>query len=191
MYFEPWDVQAVQIGTALGKRDEVEQQIAAVKAQFSEAAAAHPEFAGTKIVFLQNKISNGSAIAYQEGLSTDFLTELGFVVPDEINEFTPEASSGGQAYIPLENMSVLNSADGLIWGTEQDSDRTALENEPLVAALTPMKTGQVVYTDGVTAGAIYFTSLLSLPHVIDALVPAVAEALAGQGPSATERKSVV
>lgn len=185
MYFEPWDVQALQIGTALGKQDEVEQQIAAVKEQFAEAAAAHPEFADTKIVFLQNQISNGNAIAYQEGLSTDFVTALGFEVPEEIDAFAPDDGSGGQAYIPLENIGVLNSADVLIWGTEKDSDRTALENEPLVAGLGPMSSGQVVYTDAVTAGAIYFTSLLSLPHVIDVLVPALADALAGEGPSAT------
>lgn len=185
VYFEPWDVQALQIGKALGKQEEVEEQIAAVKAQFAAAAAAHPEFGATKIVFLQNQISDGSAIAYQEGLSTDFLTELGFVVPEEINEFAPDDGSGGQAYIPLENLGALNAADVLIWGTEDESDRTALENERLVAALTPMENGRVVYTDGVTAGAIYFTSLLSLPHVIDELAPALADALAGQGPAAT------
>ena len=35
------------------------------------------------------------------------------------------------------------------------------------------------YPDGTLAGAIYFTSPLSLPYVLDELVPLLAEAVAG------------
>ena len=80
---------------------------------------------------------------------------------------------------------LLNAADLLIWGTESQDDVTALEAEPFVAAIDAMKKKSVVYTDGVTAGAIYFTSPLSLPYVIDALVPALADAVAGDGPGRT------
>lgn len=38
---------------------------------------------------------------------------------------------GEQAYIPWWRRSgVLNSADVLLWGTEKDADRTALEKVP-------------------------------------------------------------
>ena len=36
-----------------------------------------------------------------------------------------------------------------------------------------------MFTDGVTAGAIDFTSPLSLPDVLDRLVPALASTIAG------------
>ncbi|OZE93815.1 ABC transporter substrate-binding protein [Rhodococcus sp. 15-2388-1-1a] len=177
-YFEPWDVQAEKIGRALGKKTEVDALIDGVDQKFADAAAAHPEFAGTKAIFLQNAFYEGKAIAYQDGLSTDFLTELGFVIPDDIDAYVP-ADGSAQASIPLENLSVLNAADVLIWGTEEPGDRTELEKEAMYDALEPVKDGNLVFTDGVTAGAIYFTSVLSLPYVIDKLVPALDDALGG------------
>ncbi|MET0196123.1 MAG: iron-siderophore ABC transporter substrate-binding protein [Rhodococcus fascians] len=183
-YFEPWDVQARSIGAAVGKKDEVENLIAGVDEKFAAARAEHPEFEGTKAIFLQNAIYDGDAIAYQNGLSTDFLTDLGFVVPSDIDEFAP-ADGSGQAYIPLENLSVLDSADVLLWGTEKPEDRTALEQERVYRNLERVKENKLVFTDGVTAGAIYFTSVLSLPYVIDKLVPAFAGTLAGGGAATT------
>lgn len=177
-YFEPWDIQADKIGRALGKKTEVDALIDGVNQKFADAAAAHPEFAGKKAIFLQNAFYEGKAIAYQDGLSTDFLTELGFVIPDDIDAYVP-ADGSAQASIPLENLSVLNAADVLIWGTEEPGDRTELEKEAVYGALAPVQDGTLVFTDGVTAGAIYFTSVLSLPYVIDKLTPALDEALGG------------
>ena len=177
-YFEPWDVQAEKIGRALGKKTEVDALIDGVNQKFADAAAAHPEFADKKAIFLQNAFYEGKAIAYQDGLSTDFMTKLGFVVPDDIDAYVP-ADGGGQASIPLENLSVLNAADVLIWGTEGPGDRAELEKEAVYDALEPVEDGNLVFTDGVTAGAIYFTSVLSLPYVIDKLAPALDEALDG------------
>ncbi|SNT53097.1 iron-siderophore ABC transporter substrate-binding protein [Rhodococcoides kyotonense] len=183
-YFEPWDVQARNIGKALGKEAEVEEQIDAIADKFAAARSENPEFDGTKAIFLQNAFYDGAAIAYQNGLSTDFLTDLGFVVPSEIDQYATDG--GGQANIPLENLSVLNAADVLLWGTETPEDRTTLEQEPVYQNLDAVKENKLVFTDGVTAGAIYFTSLLSLPYVIDNLTPAFASTLAGDGAATTE-----
>ncbi|RRQ24950.1 ABC transporter substrate-binding protein [Rhodococcus sp. Eu-32] len=183
-YFEPWDVQARNIGKALGKANEVDQQIDAVEQKFEAARAEHPEFVGTKAIFLQNAFYDGAAIAYQNGLSTDFLTDLGFVVPSEIDRYAPP-EGGGQAAIPLENLSVLDTADVLLWGTEKPEDRTALEQEPVYRNLDAVEEDKLVFTDGITAGAIYFTSLLSLPYVVDKLTPAFASTLAGDGAATT------
>jgi iron complex transport system substrate-binding protein len=183
--FEPWDVQARSIGEALGKTDRVEELIQGIDDKFAAARAAHPEFEGTKAVFLQNAFYDGAAIAYQNGLSTDFLTDLGFVVPSDIDAFAPP-EGGGQANIPLENLSVLNTADVLLWATESPTARTTLEQEPVYRNLDAVKENKLVFTDGVTAGAIYFTSLLSLPYMIDKLTAAFASTLAGDGASTTE-----
>lgn len=182
--FEPWDVQARSIGAAVGKKDEIEELIAGVDEKFAAAKAEHPEFDGTKAILLQNAFYDGEAIAYQNGLSTDFLTDLGFVVPSELDAFAT-ADGSGQAYIPLENLSVLDSADVLLWATEKPEDRTALEQERVYQNLERVKANELVFTDDVTAGAIYFTSVLSLPYVIDQLAPAFASTLAGDGAATT------
>ena len=74
----------------------------------------------------------------------------------------------------------------LLWATESPDDRTALEAEPLYSALEAVKDGRLVFTDGVTAGAIYFTSPLSLPFVLEHLVPALASTVGGEGPATIE-----
>ena len=47
--------------------------------RFADTAAAPQQFAGVPAIFLQSPYYEGHAIAYQDGLSTDFLTDLGFV----------------------------------------------------------------------------------------------------------------
>jgi iron complex transport system substrate-binding protein len=185
-YFSPWDDQAELIGQALGREDEMDAIVSDVRDQFRAAAEEHPEFEGQQIVFLQNAIYDGRAIAYQDGLSTHFLTDLGFTVPDELDPFVRE---GEQAYIPVERLDVLDVADVLLWATESPDDRTALEAQPIFRRLEEVEDGRVVFTDGVTAGAIYFTSVLSLPFVLDQLVPALASTLAGEGPAQTTAPS--
>jgi iron complex transport system substrate-binding protein len=163
------------IGKALGKEGEAAEQVDGIKGDFAAAAEEHPEFAGTPAVFLQNAFYDGSAIAYQDGLSTAFLTDLGFGIPKEIDEYAAD----GQAYIPMENLDVLNNADVLVWGTEADTDRADLEKEALYRNLDPVKNGHLAFTDSTLAGAIYFTSPLSLPYVLDELVPKLATAVEG------------
>jgi len=175
-YFEPWDVQALAIGRAMGKEDEVTALIDGIKDDFAQTAAAHPEWEGMSAVFLQNAFYDGNAIAYQDGLSTEFLTDLGFVVPKELDEY---ATPDGQAYIPTENLDVLDAADVLIWGTETDKDRSALEEEELYRRVDAVQGGNLVFTGGELAGAIYFTSPLSLPYVLDTLVPQLETAVQG------------
>ena len=111
-YFEPWDVQALDIGRALGKEDDVVELVDGILAEFADAARA-PGVGRHHGVFLQNAFYDGGAIAYKDGLRTDFLTDLGFVIPAEIDEFS---QAEGQAYIPIEKLDVLNNADVLIWG---------------------------------------------------------------------------
>jgi iron complex transport system substrate-binding protein len=181
-WFSAWRDQLALIGAALGRPDEARAIVEDIDEQFAEAASAHPEFAGAKAVLLQNAFYDGQAIAYQEGLSTDFLTDLGFDIPAELDPFVTEAE-GSQAFIPLEQLATLDAADVLVWATESPEDRTNLEAVPVYGALEEVQAGRLVFTDGLTAGAIYFTSPLSLPYALDKLVPALSSTLAGEGPA--------
>ncbi|MFC4945516.1 ABC transporter substrate-binding protein [Pseudonocardia sp. GCM10023141] len=176
--FAPWDVQTVQVGRAMGKEREATDLVAGIKAKFAAAAAAHPRFGGVPVIFLQAPFYEGKAIAYQNGLSTAFLTDLGFVVPPDLARFAP-ADDTTQAYIPLENLGTLNAGKVLIWATENAAARTELEAQPLYRQLTPVKQGNLVFTEPELAGAIYFTTPLSLPFVLDRLLPKLDQALKG------------
>ncbi len=174
MWFSPWTEILTLIAQAVGKGAKGDELKVSVESKFTDAAAANPDFAGKKAIFLQNAVYDGNLIAYPRGLSTEFLTDLGFEIPAEIDPYVKE---GEQAYIPVEKISVLNSADVLVWGTEKDADRTALEKVPGFTSLTAVKAGRSVYTGGELAGAIYFASPLSLPYVVDKLVPMLAAAV--------------
>lgn len=176
-YFAPWRTQTELIGKACSLEKETADLIAGVDKKFADAAAANPQFAGAKVIFLQNAVYDGNVVAYQQGLSTDFLTDLGFTIPSEIDEFVSDSEDLGQAYIPIEQLSVLNAADVLIWGTESQEDVDALMSTPGFTDLAAVQANRSIYTGGELAGAIYFTSPLSLPYVVDQLVPQLAAAL--------------
>lgn len=172
-WFAHWQDQLALIASAVGRAAGGEVVASGVADRFASAAAAHPELAGRKAIFLQGAAYDGSLIASQAGLGTEFLTDLGLVVPSEIDEFVVE---GEQAYVPVERIDVLDAADVLIWGTESDEDQGALEALPGFADLAAVRAGRSIYTGGVLAGAIYFSSPLSLPYIVDELVPQLASA---------------
>lgn len=173
-WFEPWPDQTLLVGRALGREAAAQQLVDGLRKRFADEAAAHPQFAGVPAIFLQAPYYEGSAIAYQDGLSTEFLTDLGFVVPKALDAFTTDDA---QAYIPVEKLDVLDAGRVLIWATENDQARTELEKNKLFGQLEAVKTGRSLYTGGELAGAIYFSTVLSLPFVLDQLVPQLTEAL--------------
>ncbi|HEY5821489.1 MAG TPA: ABC transporter substrate-binding protein [Propionibacteriaceae bacterium] len=167
-YFEPWTIQTSQIGAAVGRPAEAAQLIADIQRRYRDAAAAHPQFANQKAVFLQAPYYEGNAIAYQDGLGTDFITDLGFTVPKEIDAY---ATEDGQAYLPVEKLDVLDVADVLIWATENDAARAELEKNKLFGQLRAVREGCSLYTGAELSGAIYFSTVLSLPYILDTLLP--------------------
>jgi iron complex transport system substrate-binding protein len=102
------------------------------------------------------------------GWRTDFLTNMGFTIPD----------AGGEL-VPRDKMaSVLDNADVLIWKTESDDEQAALLADPNVAKLRATIGKRNVFTGKDLAGAIAFASTLSYPAVADQLPPLLARVLA-------------
>ena len=93
-WFEPWPTQTVMVGKALGKEAEAQRLVDELAKRFADEAAAHPQFAEVPAIFLQAPYYEGNAIAYQDGLSTDFLTDLGFVIPKELDAVRPGGGPG-------------------------------------------------------------------------------------------------
>ncbi|UPK75844.1 ABC transporter substrate-binding protein [Nocardioidaceae bacterium SCSIO 66511] len=178
-YFSPWPVQTRLIGDALGLRPEADKLIDDIKSRFRSEASKHPEFADKSIVFLQNAVYDSTYIAYPDGLGTEFLTALGFTVPGYLDQYRRE---GAQAYIPAEKIDIIDGADVLLWATEKPADLDRFEGEATFMNLAPVEEGRSAYTDGTLAGAIYFTSPLSLPYILDRLPAMLADAVRGGVP---------
>jgi iron complex transport system substrate-binding protein len=167
-FFEPWKDQATAIGQAVFKADDMAKLIAGVDAKFTEVGKNSPQFAGKKVLLLGGTFYQDSVRVTTAGWRTEFLTKMGFVIPDT-----------GGGLVPRDKMaSVLDGADALIWTTESDEEQAALLADPIIAKLPATVGKHNVFTGKDLAGAIAFASTLSYPVVADQLPPLIAKALA-------------
>ena len=174
-FFEPWKDQANTIGQAVFKYDEMTKLIASVDDAFTNAGKNNGSFSGKKALIVSGTYFEDSAVVTPADWRTDFLTQLGFTVPEDIGEYV----DGDQALVPRERMvSVLDSADVLIWTTESEEEQAALLADPTFAELKATKSDHNVLTGKELAGAIAFASVLSYPVVADRLPPMLAKVLA-------------
>ncbi|BBY58786.1 ABC transporter substrate-binding protein [Mycolicibacterium sarraceniae] len=174
-FFEPWKDQATAVGTAVFQGEQMKQLIAGIDGKFADIAKNNTAFKDKKALLVGGSFFGGTLTATLPGWRTDFLTAMGFQVPDSITAFAADAQ---QAAIPRDKLAeALDSADVLIWSTESDADQAALLADPAVAALTATKTNRNVFTGKDLAGAIAFASPLSYPVVADQLPPLLSRAL--------------
>jgi iron complex transport system substrate-binding protein len=167
-FFEPWKAQATAIGQAVFKNDDMAKLVAGVDEKFAAVGKNNPQFAGKKVLLVGGTFFEDSVRVTTPGWRTDFLTNMGFTVPD-----------AGAGLVPRDKMaSVLDDADVLIWTTESDDEQNALLADPVVSRLRATTAYRNVFTGKDLAGAIAFSSTLSYPVVADQLPPLIAKALA-------------
>jgi iron complex transport system substrate-binding protein len=166
-FFEPWKAQATAIGQAVFKNDDMAKLVAGVDEKFAGVGKNNPQFAGKKVLLVGGTFFEDSVRVTTPGWRTDFLTNMGFTVPD-----------AGAGLVRRDKMaSVLDDADVLIWTTESDDEQTALLADPVVSKLRATTANRNVFTGKDLAGAIAFASTLSYPVVADQLPPLIAKAL--------------
>ena len=169
-FFEPWKIQAQAIGQSVFRTDQMERLIDAVDAKFIALGKQHPQFNGKTVLLLQGQLYRDAALAIMPGWRTEFLTTMGLRIPDSIKEFAVDY----RAFVPRKNIKpVLDSADVVIWMTENPDEKAGLLADPDVT------TGQThhIFTTQDQAGAIAFSSTLSYPVLADQLAPLIASAL--------------
>lgn len=179
LYFSSWQDQTRQVARAMGRSSEGEALITGVADAYAAAAAAHPEFAGLSATFSQGAPYDGNAYVYPDGLNTDFLTDLGFVMTPGLERFTD--SNNAQALISAENISLID-ADVIVFATDSADAVQATLGFGTTSSLKAVSGGHAVFTDAELAGAIYFLTPLSQKYVLDELVPRLEKAVAGTSP---------
>lgn len=178
----PWQDQTRTIGTALGREEQADALVADVEARFTEAAAAHPQFAGVVAVAGLTG-PDGTYYAYGPGdARAQFLGALGFAQPAEIGAL---AGDSFFAALSAERFDLLSSAGALLWITTTDAERAALTANPAYAGLTPVQQGRDVFPAYDPLGmALTYNTPLSLPYALDGVLPALTAAVDG-GPATT------
>ncbi len=182
-YFSSWKDQTRLIAKAMGRSAEGDALITGVEDAYAKAAAAHPEFAGRTATFSQGGSYEGSIYVYPDGLNTDFLTDLGFVITPGLEKYVKQ--TGAQALISGENVSLID-ADVIVFATESADAIAPLLDFGTTRSLKAVAGGHAVYTDAELAGAIYFLTPLSQKYVLEHLVPRLTKAVAGTSPQSVE-----
>lgn len=180
-WFSPWPDQVLQIARALGREDDGQEVIDRVAADYAEVAAAHPEWSDLTATFSQGGPYDGVLYVYPAGLSTDFLTDLGFTMTTGLEDYAP--ALGSQAEISAENVGLID-ADVVVFATEDQKMFDQLQRFGTIDSLPAVAENRAVYTDGILAGALYFETPLSLTYTLEHLTPMLEAATAERAPRA-------
>jgi iron complex transport system substrate-binding protein len=178
-YGVPWQEATRTIGEALGKADEADSMVSDVEDKIAQAAEDHPEFQGQEAATVT--IYEGIFVYGPEDPRGRLLTDLGFVYPAAVSEELPEDFGGS---ISVENADLVD-VDSLVWVNDQATTTKAV---PQYKNLNVSKEGRDVFipTDDPIYEATSFQSVLSVPFLIDGLVPRLAAAADGDTSTPTD-----
>ena len=177
-----WDEQVLVAGRVLGEAERAEALVADVEQRFADAQAAHPEFAGKQGLVVSPYNDLLSVYAPQDPRGR-FMADLGFTQPPEIEELAGDAFS---ADLSAERGDLLD-VDVVVWIVGSiESDVPRFDEDPVYSALDVHTGGHEVFVENLspTGGATSFVTVLSIPFLLDELVPQLADAVAGTGPAA-------
>ena len=169
-----WDVQLESVASALGLGAEAETLIADTETAIADAAEANPEFAGLTTA---SAAKFGDAYgAYLPGDGRfDILAGLGFTNAPTVDSLE---AFGFYAAVPVEQVAAFESDVLVVLPIGFTLDET--KADPLLTSLKVVSEGRTVFIDPDSdlAGAWGASSVLSIPVVLDEIVPQLAAAAA-------------
>lgn len=167
----PWQDNALQIATALGKADEGQKMIDGIQGQLDTAKKAHPELGGKTAVAL-SWYEDSVAPFTSTDVRGRLVSGIGYKYQTEIDKV-----ADGSFYTKLspERIDLVDVDHIFVINDKADTD--ALKKFKLFANLDAVKKGNVSYlldSEGPAVGAaISQGTLLSMPYAIDELVKSV------------------
>lgn len=172
----PWQEATTWMACAVGQEATAEALVAGVEEKYAQAIADHPEFAGKSVVVAVKRADAGYAFFSAQDPRTRYFTDLGFVLPAELDELTGESFyldiSAEQVALLDRDLIVFSQASYL-----EDGAQSILD-DPLLGRLEAVQEGRFVILSEELDGAFSFGSVLSLGYVTEELVPQIADALA-------------
>jgi iron complex transport system substrate-binding protein len=161
------------IAAALGRTEAGQALVETADAAFTDAVAAHPEFAGrTALVALPYQGRYG---VFTPGDARGaFMADLGFVLPPAVAAL--DTGDGFFVDLSAERLDLLD-ADLLVVLTD-DADRAEVQADPVLQQLPVVQRGGLVLPSVDERGAMSYNSVLSVPYGVNALAPQFAAALA-------------
>ncbi|MEZ5297039.1 MAG: ABC transporter substrate-binding protein [Ilumatobacteraceae bacterium] len=173
-YGTPWRDQLLITGQALGRTAEAEAIIADIEASYQQVRDEHPEFEGrtAAVAFTFEDLPG----AYSSNdIRSQMLMEFGFEIPTEFDELAGDAFYFS---VSQEEVGVLDT-DVIVWVVSNEAGYEAVRSMTLRPTMNIYAEGREVVADPLLSGAFSHASPLSIPFVIDELVPELALAVDG------------
>jgi iron complex transport system substrate-binding protein len=173
-YGIPWQELTRKVGLAVGKGAEADALVTDVEAEFEQVRADHPEFEGASAVVATPY--EGVWVYGPEDVRGRLLTAMGFTLPENLAEITG-AEFGGN--LSLERLDLLD-VDAIIWLDATDDE--GILGEALYSGLAVNTEAREIFVDSFNdplGGATSFVTVLSLPYLLEGLVPKLSAAVDG------------
>lgn len=169
-YGAPWDVNTRTIGLATGRTDEAEVLIDEVEALIDETSDAHPELADRSITIAADFADGSLYITEPDDARYDVLAALGM-------DTAPESLRGIDT-LSFEQVDQLNALDAVFWITLADA---TIATDPVYTAQPIHTEGRDIFptTESQLGLALTFSTVLSIPYLLEHLVPLLAAAVDG------------
>lgn len=170
-YGVPWQELTLTVGKTVGQDAEAQALVDDIEARFVQIQEEHPEFVGATSVVAT--LFDGIYLYGPEDVRGRLLTSLGFTLPDIAAEVAGESFGGN---LSIERADLLD-LDVVIWLAEPDQADEV--GGPVYQSLPVHTEGREVFlsNNDPVGGATSFVSVLSLPYLLDELVPQLAEAI--------------
>jgi iron complex transport system substrate-binding protein len=167
----PWQETTRLIGAALGKSDEAEALVSNVETLIADARTQNPGFAGKSVAVVYSYGGGSYGYYTAQDPRGRFFTDLGFVVPDDLNEI---AGDSYYADISPERVDLLDRDLLVMVGLQfVEGGREEIESDPLISQLDAVQEGRVLYVANDADDALQFSTVLSLEYALEGVVPQV------------------
>lgn len=176
-----WQQLTQMVGEALGQPDEAEELIAGLEARFEQIRADYTAFVGAS--GLVATPYEGVFVYGAEDPRGHLLSDLGFTLPEGLAEVVG-GSFGGN--LSMERLDLLDT-DVLVWLDAVPGE--GIIADPLYAQLPVHTEGREVFVGSSNepyGAATSFITVLSLPYLLDGLVPQLAAAIDGDPQTVVE-----
>ncbi|GAB5492671.1 MAG: hypothetical protein Phog2KO_28860 [Phototrophicaceae bacterium] len=172
----PWQETTRLIGTAIGQADEADTLVSDVEARIESIREDNAQFEDHTVAV---SYFVGGTYGYYTGQDSRgrFFTDLGFVVPEELDEI---AGDSFFANISNERLDLLDQ-DLLVFLALQffedgsEAGREAIETDPLLAQLEAIQDERVLFVSDEFDDALQFSTILSIDYLLDGLLPELTE----------------
>jgi iron complex transport system substrate-binding protein len=175
-YGVAWQDVARTVGQAVGKPKQADELVKGIEKRFETVRGEHPEFQGKTA--LAATPWEGYFIYGTQDPRSRLLTDFGFSLPGGLDKVIGDKFGGN---VSAERLSVLDQ-QVLVWFPAKGGT-AKLKADPLYKNLKIRTEGRDVFIeenyDDQLYGAIQFVSVLSLPIVLDQLVPKLSKAVDG------------